>query len=214
MNWHAIPQALQDAHVELETTKLLWQSTEEQVALLIDAAIRRIAEENPEFYEENEETILQRDRTDHSMRRIARTTAILQGWAIFEHAACWSADEWRRRGKPIGTKRQGENVSAWAIRELKIGWNLGNSRLHADFLDWMDTLCRLRNILIHTNGQYDALKAPEQERVNQWVASKKGVLLNECRIDLTEHFVKTALDVFSLAVGSLSMAWGDQHKGI
>jgi hypothetical protein len=201
------PQALQDAQIELETTRWFWESTEDQVPELIDATIRRIADRDYPFWEDNEEAILQHERTEHEMRRIARSTTLLQVWAIFEDAACWATEERRRQGHAIGMKRSGESFAAWAAREFMFP---ADTPWDNRTLEWMEMLCRLRNLIIHTNGQYTRMKTSDRERVNEWVASKQGMLLSEGRLEVSTAFVSTTFRVVSSAIFALSKPFCEQ----
>lgn len=202
----SFPQTLQDAQIELETTKWLWESTEAQMPTLIDATIQRIAEQDYPFWEDNEAAILQRDRVDLEMRRISRYTTLLQAWAIFEDAACWTTEERRRQGQTIGKKHSGESFMAWAERELALCAN----NPWRDVLEWMEMVCRLRSMIIHANGQYTRLKPPDRERVDQWVVSKQGIQLNEGRLDVSVAFVSTTLSIVSMATFALSEPFREQ----
>jgi hypothetical protein len=209
MGGQPFPQALQDAQIELETLQWLWESTEEQMPVLIDATIQRIADQFYPFYEDNEAAILQRERTEHGMQRISRATTLLQAWAIFEDAASWAAEERRRQGHTIGKKRSGESFTTWAGRELTL---CADKPWRDDVLEWMEMLCRLRSMIIHANGQYTRMQLPDKERVDQWVA-KQDVPLNvtDGRIDVLPGFVSTALHVVSMAISGLSEAFREQH---
>ena len=205
MRGRPFPQALQDAQIELETTRWLWESTEEQVPLLVDSTIRRIAEQDYPFWEDNEAAILQRERTEQGMQRISRTTTLLQAWAIFEDAACWCAEDRRRQGHTIGKKGSAESFTSWAGRELAL---YADKPWRDDVLEWLEMLCRLRSMIIHANGQYTRIKHPDKERVDQWVA-KQGVLLKvtDGRIDVLPGFVSAALNAVSMAISALSEAF-------
>jgi hypothetical protein len=205
------PQALQDAQIELETVKWFWESAEEQVPMLIDATIHRIAERDYPFWEDNEEAILQRDRVEADMRRIARSTAILQAWIIFEDAACWAAEELRRQGQSIGKKRSGESFITWAERELAF---CAKSPFRDEILEWMEPLCRLRNAIVHTNGQYTRLKEGEIDKINHWIAGQKFplLLLRDGRIEMTEGFVRAIFMTVSMAIGVLSDPFREPHE--
>lgn len=206
-SWRRVPQPLQEAFVEIETARRLWVSTEEQVATLIDATIRRIADESWPFYEDNEESILQRDETEAGMRRIARSTTVLQAWAIFESAALWAAEERRRLGHPIDAKRSSETFFAWAYREL-----LGSQLLLRDTNMYLETLCSLRNAIIHSNGQYAQMDAASRARVDRLVANDCGVAIVDGRIQISQSFVSGALLSVELALNKLSEPFREAGK--
>lgn len=208
MSWHLIPKPLQDAQIELETTQWLWESTEEQAPTLIDATIHRIAEQDYPFWEGNEQAILQRDRVEMGMRRSSRLTTLMHAWIIFEDAACWSAEERRRQGQAIGKKRSGENFVVWAERELSFA---ANSPYCSELLEWMELLCRLRNVVVHTNGRAAHMARPDRELIDQWVVSKRGVLLNDGRLDISAAFVSSAFRIVSMAIFALSESFREHH---
>jgi hypothetical protein len=201
------PQPLQDAHIEVETVRWLWESTEEQLSELIDATIRRIAERDYPFWEENEAAILQRDHVQESMRRSARAATLLQAWAIFEDAARWAAEERRRRGRPVGSKRAGESFISWAERELL---PQADTPFGASALEGLEMLCSLRNALIHTNGQYARMDRATRTRVDELALSGQSVLLREGRLDVSSAFVSGALLAVDWAIAALNNGCGDE----
>lgn len=195
------PQPIHDAYIELESTRWLWESTEEQVSALIDATIQRIAERDYPFWEDNEEAILQRDRVEREMRRSARFTTLLRAWMIFEHAACWTAEELRHKGQAIGQKRSAEGFMDWAERELSFA---STYPFRHELLEWMNLLCQLRNVIVHTDGHTAHMRHQHQAHVDQWLARRQGVLLHEGRLDISEDCVGRILEMTFQAIGSLS----------
>lgn len=196
------PQRLQDAQVELETIRWLWESTEEQVSSLVDATVQRIRDGSYPFYEDiDEAAILQRERVKAEMRRAARATALIQAWVLFEDVVCWFAEDAQRKGQAVGKRRTGESLTAWAARELSL---CANSHWGDEILEWLELLSRLRNLLVHTNGQYSRMQPGDQARVGQWVATRRGVMLRNGRLEVQPHFVETTFRVVSMAIFALS----------
>lgn len=196
------PQQLQDACIELETARWLWQSTEDHIATLIDATVERIKDEAYPFYEDvEEETILQRERVEVGMRRTARATAVIQAWVIFEDAAGWVAEELERRGTSVPRRRAAESFAAWAERALSL---YKDSVWRRQFAEGLDILCRLRNLLVHVNGQTSRMKPGELDRLSELTSSQWGIRVSEDRLELQPHCVAAMFDVVLLALSELA----------
>lgn len=206
-----VPQRLQDAQIELETSRRLWETTEEQITSLVDALVHRIKEEEFPFWEHmDEDSILQRDRVTASMLRIARANALIQAWVIFEESLDWASDELRRQGRRIEKRLPGENLVTWAERTLSL---CATSPWRDEVLDGLGLLSRLRNMLVHTNGRLSQMRPGDRELVNQLSGGTRGIAHLDDRLEVRPNFITTMFRIASMAIFGLSRLFHRSQPG-